>query len=296
MNTHTCSTNKSTDSSTPGTTASSFNLPHARVRLLPSNSPLQDTGAIYTANIWTDEHLEKFSLAIDIKHCILLCQLHRIVINGSINSIENHLKHKSHTKSGFHESTPHISAALDRWGVEATTPQTPMRPVAPISGINPPYSGYQCPECPYAVNTSEAARKHTCPLGGHTMEHGQVQRVQRVYWKILPRDEWATSNPVILAPEDLAQISRITNSLINPQSGENETDDVCVLSPRYPDPLSFNSPLSLGTYRNSSRIQASSTHTKIAARVLWSRSSLCRTRTPWLSPWESSRCTSVNER
>jgi len=125
---------------------------------------------------------------------------------------------------------PSISSALDDWCVQ-TEPQQPMHAVVPISGIEPPRDGYQCPECSYAVSADDAARKHTSPSGGHEMKHGQVQHVQKIYWKILPKEDWETSRSVDLMPEDLALINTITDSLMNPQSAENETDDVCVYQP-----------------------------------------------------------------
>jgi hypothetical protein len=200
----------------------------------PNSTPPGHLAAVYTANIWRDKHLEKFSLAIDTEHRILVCQWHQVVINGNVQAIENHLKHHSHPTSGFHLSIPSISSTLDHWHVQTGAPQQHMHPVVPVSGIEPPHDGYQCPECPYAVSADDAARKHTNQSGGHKMKHGQVQRVQRIYWKILPEENWETSHSVDLTPEDLALINAITDSLMNPQSAENETDDVCVCQPVLP--------------------------------------------------------------
>ena len=240
MNCHTCPANELTDSSpAPGTAASSSNRPHPRVQILPSNSPPPDPpAAVYTANLWHDEHLAKFSLAIDTSHRVLVCQWHKVVINGSIQAIENHFKHHSHPTSGFHLSISNISRALDHWRVQTEMPQRHMHAVVPVSGIEPPHDGYQCPECSYAVRADDAARKHTNSSGGHKMKYGQVQRVQNIYWKILPEEDWETSCSVDLTSKDLALINAITNSLMNPRVAENETDDVCVCRPtlRYPDP------------------------------------------------------------
>ena len=189
MNCHTCPANKLTDSST-GTAASSSNRPHTLVQILPSNSPPPDPpAAVYMANLWHDEHWAKFSLAIDTNHCVLVCQWHKVVINGSIQAIENHIKHHSHPTSGFHLSVPDISQALDRWCIHTEMPQRPMHAVVPISGIEPPRDGYQCPECSYAVRADDAVRKHTNSSGGHKMMYGQVQCVQNICWKILPEED-----------------------------------------------------------------------------------------------------------
>ena len=62
MNCHTCTTNKLFNSSI--TPASSSNRPHACIRIPQPNSPLPDAlVAVYTTNLWRDEHLAKFSLA-----------------------------------------------------------------------------------------------------------------------------------------------------------------------------------------------------------------------------------------
>jgi hypothetical protein len=157
-----------------------------------------------------------------------------LYVNGTVQAIENHLKHYSHPTSGFHLSIPSISSTLDHWHVQTGAPQQHMHPVVPVSGIEPPHDGYQCPECPYAVSADDAARKHTNQSGGHKMKHGQVQRVQRIYWKILPEENWETSHSADLTPEDSALINAITDSLMNPQSPENETGDVCVCQPVLP--------------------------------------------------------------
>ena len=297
MNRHTCPTNKPTDSTAdPDTSAASSDRPRAHAQISPSRLPPSDApAAVYTTNLLRDEHLDEFSLAIDTKHRVLVCQLHKVVVNGSIQSVENHLKHHSHPMSGFQLSTPNISRVLDRWCIQTETPQRPMHAVVPVSGIEPPREGYQCPECCYAVSADDAARKHTNLSGGHKMKYGQVQRVQNIYWKILPKEDWETSHSVDLTPGDLALINTITNSLMNPRVTENETDDVCVSQPTLSRPP-LNSPLSLGTYHSSSRIRPSATHIKTATWVLWSSSSLFRTKTPCQKPLETSRCISVDKR
>lgn len=225
MNSHKCSTDSSASDNTP-----SSHLPlRARGPSSSNVSPLDAPVAVYTVNLHGDEHLRKFSLAIDTKHRVLVCQLHQVIINSTIQAITNHIKHHSHITSGFPLSIPSISAVLKHWHIQTKTPQQPVHEVVPISGIKPP-DGYQCSVCSYAVCASEAARRHTDLSRGHQMEPGQVQRVQRVYWKVLPREEWETSNPVCLAPEAVAQICKVTNSLMNPQSMGNETD-VFVVSP-----------------------------------------------------------------
>ena len=193
MNCHTYPANKLTDSSTAlGTATSSSNRPHARVQILPSNSPPPDPAAVYTANLWHDEHLAKFSLAIDADHHVLVCQWHKVVVNGSIQAIENHFKRHSHSTSGFHLSVSNISQALDHWRIQTEMLQRPTHAVVPISG---------------------------------------VQRVQNNHWEILPDEYWETSPSVDLTPKDLALINAITDSLMNPQVAKNETDDVCVCQP-----------------------------------------------------------------
>jgi Orsellinic acid/F9775 biosynthesis cluster protein D len=238
MNRHICPT---TDTSTaPGAAASSSNRHRAPVPISESNLSQPDAlAAIYMANLWKDEHLEKFSLAIDTEHRVLVCQWHQVVINGSIQAIKNHLNHHSHPTSGFQLTAPSISHALNRWRVQTEAPQQPTHAVVPVSGIEPPRDGYQCSDCSYAVSVPDAARKHTNPSGGHNMKHGQVQRVQRIYWKILPKEDWEIGRSVDLTLEDLALINTITDSLMNPQSVENETDDVCVPQLMYSDPRSI---------------------------------------------------------
>jgi len=228
MNSHACNTNKPTDSSAdPGTTAPPPNLSRTRVRISPPNSLLPGAPAvIYTANLWRDKHLGKFSLAIDTKHRVLVCQLHQVVLNGSIQAIENHLKHQLHSMAGFHLSVSSISGVLDQWRIQSEKPQQPTHAVVPVSGIKPPRAGYQCPECSYAVGADEAARKHANSSGGHKMKCGQVQRVQNIYWKILPEEDWEMSCCADLRPEDFTLINNITDSLMNPRVEENETDDV----------------------------------------------------------------------
>ena len=292
MNRHTCTTNEPTGSTAdPDTGAVSSDRPRI-TQISPPRFP-NVLASVYTANLLRDKHLDKFSLAIDTKHRVLICQLHQVVINGNIQSVENHLKHHSHPMSGFQQSTPSISSVLNGWGIPTETPQRPVRAVVPVSGIEPPRDGYQCLECPYAVIAYETARKHADSSGHHKMNFGRVQRVQNIYWKILPKEDWEIHS-VDLATKDLALINAITNSLMNPRVAENETDNVCVCQSTLFRPLL--NPTSLGMYHSSSRIRASATHIKTATWALWSSSSLFRPKTLCQKPLKTSRYVSASKR
>jgi hypothetical protein len=126
--------------------------------------------------------LEQLSLAINIKHRVVICLSHMQILDPS--NISSHFKNTNyHRLSQLQDAQTQLKRILDDCNIPPHLPLAPMEPIAPLNLLLPPTKGFICTDCPYAVISSESARTHD--KLGHATAFGYVQKVApQTYWKV----------------------------------------------------------------------------------------------------------------
>lgn len=188
MNKHSCAPPE-TSTSTPVAAGPPIASRTLRERAPPPPTMLPPSpSGVSTTNLSDNDVLRKISLAIDETHKLLICRAHRVVVPGNLNFIRSHLRRSHNGIVVLASLEKDILEALHHSHVNDNPPRPPDTPVQAISGLEPPVDGFHCRNCSHAVICSDGQRHHTRKFPGHVMRPGQVQKVQQVYWKVLPAE------------------------------------------------------------------------------------------------------------